>query len=73
MTRSFALILHANKLYKLLRTPRKLNAPVANEICALTVQLNGTLGSHVMRHRKNFMRDGLMSLELIDAHNAKSR
>jgi hypothetical protein len=44
---------------------------LANEICALIAQLNGTKDSHVIRPRKSFMRDGPMLLELIDAQNAR--
>jgi hypothetical protein len=73
MIRSFVLIHHANKLFKHLRTPRKLNAKLANEICALIVQLNGTKDNLAIRHRKSFMRVGLMSLEHIDARNVKSQ
>ena len=71
MIRSFVHIPHANKLFKHLRIQRKLNAKLANEICALIVQLNGTKDSHVIRHRKSFMRDGPMSLELIGVRNAR--
>jgi len=71
MIRSFVHIPHVNKLFKHLRIPRKLNAKLANEICALIVQLNGTKDNPVIRHRKSFMRDGPMSLELIDVRNAR--
>ena len=71
MIKSFAPILHVNKLFKRLRTQRKLNAKLANEICALIVQLNGTKDNPVIRRRKSFMRDGPMSLELIDVLNAR--
>ena len=60
-TKSFALILHVNKLFKLLKTRRKLNVRLANEICVLIVQLNGIKISLVMRPRKSSMRAGLMS------------
>jgi hypothetical protein len=71
MIRSFVPILHANKLFKHLRIPRKSNVKLANEICALIVQLNGTKDNPVIRRRKSFMRDGPMSLELIDVRNAR--
>jgi hypothetical protein len=60
MIRSSAHIAHANKLYRRRKTQRRLNAQHAKERCVLIVRLNGTLGSRVRRHRKNFMRDGPM-------------
>jgi hypothetical protein len=60
-TKSFVLMHHANRLYKLLKIRRKLNVTLANEICVLIVQLNGTKIRLVMRLRKNSMKAGLMS------------
>jgi len=59
-TKSFVRILHANRLYKLLKIRRKLNVTLANEICVLIVLLNGIKIRLVMRLRKNSMRAGLM-------------
>jgi hypothetical protein len=60
MIRNSAHIAHANKLYRRLRILRRLNAQRAKERCALIVRLNGTLGSRVRRHKKNFMKGGPM-------------
>ena len=60
-TKSFVRILHANRLYKLLKIRRKLDVKLANEICASIVQLNGIKIRLVMRLRKNSMKAGLMS------------
>ena len=71
MIRSSAHIAHANRLYRHLRTLRRLNVQRAKERCVLIVRLNGTLGSPVRRHRKNYMKGGRMWLGLIDALNAR--
>ena len=71
MTKSFALTHRANRLFKLLKIPRKFSVQHASVTCVLTVQLNGTRENHAMRLRKNFMRAGPMSLGLTGVPNVR--